>query len=387
MTPPVEGVVSTSLDHRGPSDRRAVSRRLPDFPWDKLTTYAATARAHADGIVDLSVGTPVDPTPPVLQRALADAADAPGYPLTIGRPETRQSAIDWLARRHGVTGLGLDGVLPVIGTKELVASLPLHLGVGPGDLVVLPELAYPTYEVGAALAGAETLAADSLTAVGPRRPALMWVNSPSNPTGKVLPVEHLRKVVEWCRDRGTLLVSDECYLECAWEASPISVLHPDVSDGSHEGLLAVHSLSKRSNLAGYRAGFVAGDPAVVAELLAVRKNLGLIVPAPQQAAMVAAYADDEHVAEQHARYAARRTTLRAALEAAGFRVDHSEASLYLWATRDEDCWGTVRALAEDGILVAPGAFYGAAGSRHVRVAFTATDERVAAAAERLRRRG
>ena len=360
-----------------------VSGRLPDFPWDHLTAYAERARAHADGIVDLSVGTPVDPTPEVVQAALRGASNAPGYPLTIGRPETRQACIDWLGRRHGVTGLGLDGVLPVIGSKELIGSMPVHLGLGAGDLVAYPALAYPTYEVGAALAGARALAADSLTAFGPEVPALMWVNSPSNPTGKVLPVEHLRKVVDWCRERGTILVSDECYLECAWDTSPVSVLHPSVSGGSFEGILAVHSLSKRSNLAGYRCAFVAGDPALVGELLAVRKNLGLQMPGPQQVAMVAALDDDAHVAEQHARYAARRARLRDALVAAGFRIDHSEASLYLWATRDEDCWDTVTWLADRGILVAPGSFYGAAGGRHVRVAFTASDERVATAVERL----
>ena len=361
----------------------AVSDRLPDFPWDQLTAYAATARAHPDGIVDLSIGTPVDPTPAVVQDALRAAADAPGYPLTIGREETRRAAVDWLARRHGVTGLGLDGVLPLIGSKEFIASLAVHLGVGAGDLVVYPELAYPTYEVGAALAGATAVATDSLTSLGPQTPRLLWLNSPSNPTGRILPPDHLRKVVDWCRERGVLLASDECYIECCWEGSAYSVLHPDVCGGSHEGLLAVHSLSKRSNLAGYRCAFVAGDPAVVAELLAVRKNLGLMMPAPQQAAMVAALDDDVHVEEQHARYAARRTSLRAAFEAAGFRIDHSEASLYLWATRDEDCWTTVASLAELGILVAPGAFYGRAGARHVRVALTATDERVEAASTRL----
>ena len=209
-----------------------------------------------------------------------------------------------------MTGLGLDGVLPVIGSKELIASLPTHLGVGPGDLVVQPLLAYPTYEVGAVLAGARVLAADSLTAIGPERPRILWINSPSNPTGKVLPVDHLRKVVDWCRERGVLLVSDECYLELTWDGErAVSVLHPDVSGGSHEGILAVHSLSKRSNLAGYRCAFVAGDPAVVGELLAVRKNLGLQLPGPQQHAMVAALDDDEHVDEQHARYARRRRWL------------------------------------------------------------------------------
>lgn len=360
-----------------------VSDKLPDFPWDKLTAYAATARSHPDGIVDLSIGTPVDPTPEVARQALRTAADWPGYPTTIGLPDTRQAVIDWFARVHGVTGLGLDQVLPVVGTKELIAQLALHLGIGEGDLVVFPEAAYPTYEVGAVLAGATPMAADSLTALGPQTPKLLWLNSPSNPTGRILPPEHLRKVVDWCRERGVLLVSDECYLDCVWEGEAISVLHPSISGGTADGLLVVHSLSKRSNLAGYRAGFVAGDVAVIAELLAVRKNLGLIVPGPVQQVMTAVYADDAHAAEQHARYAARRARLKAALEHAGFTVDHSEAALYLWSTRGQDCWQTVSDLADLGILVAPGEFYGAAGTQHVRIAITATDERVDAAVARL----
>jgi succinyldiaminopimelate transaminase len=347
--------------------------------------YAERARAHPGGIVDLSVGTPVDPTPAVVQEALCGAADAPGYPMTVGRPDTRRACVDWLARRLGVPDVPLDAVLPVVGSKELIASMPTHLGLGERDLVVYPALAYPTYEVGARLAGARTRATDALTAVGPERVAMVWVNSPSNPTGKVLPVGHLRKVVAWCRERGALLVSDECYIEMWWggDTAPVSVLHPDVCDGDHTGILAVHSLSKRSNMAGYRCAFVAGDPAVVAELLAVRKNLGLQMPGPQQVARAAALDDDAHVVEQVARYRARRTALRQAFEAAGFRIDLSEGSLYLWATRDEPCWDTVGRLADLGILVAPGEFYGRAGTQHVRVAFTATDERVAAAVERL----
>ncbi len=367
---------------------RAVSSRLPDFPWDKLAPYAERARAHPDGLVDLSVGTPVDPTPEVVQAALRGAADSPGYPLTIGRADLRQACADWLSRRFGVAGLGLDAVLPVIGSKELIASLPGHLGLGPGDTVVAPALAYPTYEVGAVLAGARCVATDSLTSLGPERVSLVWLNSPSNPTGRVLPVDHLRKVVAWCRERGALLVSDECYLECAWDREhhrPVSVLHPDVCDGDHRGILAVHSLSKRSNLAGYRTAFVAGDPAVVGELLAVRKNLGLQLPGPQQVAMRAALEDDAHVVEQHARYAARRARLHEAFTGAGFRIDHSEASLYLWATRGEPCWDTVSALADRGILVAPGEFYGRAGAEHVRIAFTVTDAGVDHAVARLGR--
>ena len=361
----------------------SVSGRLPDFPWDKLTAYAAKARGHADGIVDLSVGTPVDPTPQVAIDALVAAANWPGYPVTVGLESTRQSIIDWFARVHGVTGLGLDQVLPVVGTKELIAQLALHLGVGPRDLVGFPSAAYPTYEVGAALAGATPKATDSLTSFGPQTPKILWLNSPSNPTGRVLPPEHLKKVVDWCRERGVLLVSDECYLDCVWEGEAFSVLHPSISGGSSEGILVVHSLSKRSNLAGYRAGFVAGDTAAIQELLAVRKNLGLIVPGPIQEVMTAVYGDDAHAKEQYDRYAARRTRLKAALEAAGFTVDHSEAALYLWSTRGEGCWETVDWLAERGILAAPGDFYGPAGRQHVRIAITATDERIDAAIARL----
>jgi succinyldiaminopimelate transaminase len=357
--------------------------RLPDFPWDSLAPYADRARAHPGGIVDLSVGTPVDPTPAVVQDALRAAADAPGYPMTYGTTALRAAVSGWLAGRLGATGVDPDGVLPTIGSKELVAWLPTLLGLGPGDVVVHPELAYPTYAVGARLAGARPVASDGLTALGPSRVGLVWLNSPSNPTGRVLPVEHARKVVAWARERGAVVASDECYVELPWEATPVSVLHPAVCDGSHEGLLSVHSLSKRSNLAGYRAGFVAGDVALVRALLEVRKHAGMMVPAPVQAALVAALGDDAHVVEQQARYAGRRAELRRALVGAGFAIEHSEAGLYLWATRGEPCWQTVEWLAARGVLVAPGSFYGAAGDRHVRVALTATDERVAAAVERL----
>jgi succinyldiaminopimelate transaminase len=357
-------------------------KTLPDFPWDRLVPYKQQAERHSGGIVDLSVGTPVDPTPEVVRRALAEAADAPGYPATYGTPALREAAASWLSRRLGVAA-DPAAVLPVIGTKELVAWLPTLLGAGPGDTVGFPALAYPTYDVGARLAGATSRAVDGLLAMGPEAPKIVWINSPSNPTGQVLPAGHLRKVVEWARSRGVILVSDECYAQLGWDAEPVSVLDPDVCGDSHVGLLAVHSLSKRSNLAGYRAGFVAGDPALVKELLEVRKHAGMIVPAPVQAAMTVALADDRHVAEQRERYARRRAALRTALESDGFRIDHSEGGLYLWATRDESCWDTVRTLAERGILVAPGEFYGAAGARHVRVAFTATDERVAAAVARL----
>ncbi len=353
------------------------------FPWDTLADVAALARSHPDGIVDLSVGTPVDDVAPVIQHALAAASSAPGYPATAGTPTLRASAAAALARRYGVTGLAEDAVLPVIGTKELIAWLPTLLGLAADDLVVVPELAYPTYEVGARLAGAPLVRADSLTQLGPQSPALIFLNSPSNPTGKVLGVDHLRKVVGWARDRGAIVASDECYLGLGWDAEPISVLHPAVCDGDHTGLLALHSLSKTSSLAGYRAGFVAGDPAVVAELLAVRKHAGMMMPTPVQAAMVAALDDDDHEGEQRERYERRRAALMPAMKSSGLTVDHSEAGLYVWATRGEPCRETVGWFAQRGILVAPGEFYGPAGAQHVRVALTATDERIAAAVQRL----
>src|SRR6185312_7333964 len=306
-----------------------------------------------------------------------------GLPHHGGHPAAARVRGRPLNRRYGVTALAESAVLPVIGTKELIAWLPTLLGVGAEDLVVVPELAYPTYDVGARLAGARVLFADSLTQIGPSAPALLYVNSPSNPTGQVLGVDHLRKLVGWARERGVIVASDECYLGLSWEAEPLSVLHPSVSDGDHTGLLAVHSLSKSSSLAGYRAGFVAGDAALVGELLAVRKHAGMMVPTAVQAAMVAALDDDVHEREQRDRYRRRRDVLLPALRSAGFTVDHSEAGLYLWVTRGEPCRDTVGWLARRGILAAPGEFYGARGARHVRVALTATDERIAAAVNRL----
>lgn len=360
-----------------------VSGRFPDFPWDTIAAAKARAAEHPDGLVDLSIGTPVDPTPEVARQALIAAADSPGYPTVLGPASLRQAVVDWLERRFSITGVGTDNVLATIGSKELIANLCVQLGLGPGDVVGLPETAYPTYAVSAAFAGATAIATDSRVAFGPERPKLVFINFPANPHGRVVGPEHLKAWVDYCRETGALLVSDECYLEFVWEGEPVSVLDPQINGGSLEGILAVHSLSKRSNLAGYRDAFVVGDRSVVAELLAVRKHLGFMTPTPVTAAMQAALADDAHVDEQRERYARRRALLRTALEGAGFRIDHSEGSLYLWATRDEPCRETLRWLAERGILVAPGDFYGTTGTRHVRFAFTATDERIAAAVQRL----
>ncbi|MBK9698458.1 MAG: succinyldiaminopimelate transaminase [Propionibacteriaceae bacterium] len=360
-----------------------LSTHLPDFPWDSLTEAKRVAGGHPDGLVDLSVGTPVDPTPGFAQAALGAAADSPGYPTTWGTSELRKAILGYLERRWGASGLNEHQVLPVIGTKELVAWLPTLMGLGAGETVVIPSTAYPTYDVGGRIARSRVVACDDPAALAGLRPQLVWINSPANPHGAILSVPQLREWVAAAREVGALLASDECYGEFAWEAEAASVLHPEVNGGSVAGLLAVHSLSKRSNAAGYRAGFVAGDAAVVAELLEVRKHAGLMVPGPVQAAMAALLADDEHVAAQRERYLRRRATLRPALEAAGFRIEHSQGSLYLWCTRDEDCRASVDFLAQLGILVAPGDFYGDAGRQFIRVALTATDERIGAAATRL----
>lgn len=373
---------------------RPLGLQLPDYPWDALAPYLTTAAKHPDGVVNLSIGTPVDPTPDLIQDALRAAADAPGYPTTHGTLALRQAVVDWFARRRNVPDLDPADVMPTVGSKELVAWLPLLLGLGADDVVMRPTVAYPTYDMGAVFAGATSVAADSLDELDAETRAkvrLVWVNSPGNPTGIVRGVQELRTLVEQARVIGAVVASDECYGELGWgpwdpenggEAVP-SVLDPRVSGGSHEGLLAIYSLSKQSNVAGYRAAFVAGDSALVANLVNSRKHAGMIVPRPVQEAMTVALANDSHVRIQKALYRKRREQLVSALETFGLTIHHSEAGLYLWCTAGENTWRTIGRLAERGIVAGPGTFYGAAGNGFIRVALTGTDERIAAAVSRL----
>lgn len=359
-----------------------LAARLPDFPWDRLAPYGARARAHVDGIVDLSIGTPVDDVPVSVQSALALTTNTPGYPLTHGTPEFRQAVVDWAQRSLNTSFSDTNAVIPTIGSKEMVALLPLLLGLGPQDTVVVPSIAYPTYVVGAQIAGCTVLVSDNPQDWGPEV-SLVWLNSPSNPTGAVSSADTLRAAIIKARAIGAVVASDECYIELGWTAEPVSVLSRDVVSNDFTSVLALHSLSKRSNLAGYRAASVMGDPAIVKSLLEGRKHIGLLTPAPVVAAATAALNDDVHVQRQKDRYRARRELLQPALESAGFTITHSQAGLYLWASRNEDCWATVGWLADRGILVAPGQFYGEAGKNHVRVALTATDERISSAVQRL----
>jgi succinyldiaminopimelate transaminase len=354
--------------------------QLPDFPWDTLAPFADIARTHPDGIIDLSVGTPVDPTPDVIQQALAAASNAPGYPTTAGIPQLATAFVNWAVANCGAPA---DiAVLPTIGSKELVAALPNLLGLGAGEVVVIPEIAYPTYLVGGIAAGCEVIATDSPELLT-QPVSMVWLNSPSNPTGEVLSLQRLQALVQWGQAHGVVIASDECYFELGWDAEPVSILDQRVHGGNLTGLLAVHSLSKRSNLAGYRFGMLAGDPELVNRILGIRKHLGMMLPTFVQHAAIAAYQDAAHVREQKARYHARRAALRGALTQAGFDIRHSEAGLYLWATQEKDCWESVSQLATQGILVTPGAFYGDKGQKFVRVALTATDEAIDNAVARL----
>ncbi len=360
---------------------------LPEYPWDAMAPYAQRAAEHPDGLIDLSIGSPVDPTPEVVRRALSEATDAHAYPTTVGTPLLREAIVEWFARRRGVTGLGIDNVLPTIGSKEFVAWAPYMLGLGGDDLVVHPRAAYPTYALGAALADVSALAEDD-PAQWPENTRLVWVNSPGNPDGRVLTVQQLSERLARARELGAIIISDECYAELGWDApwdsQPIpSVLDPRVTGGDLTNILCAYSLSKQSNLAGYRAAFIAGDSALIERLLVVRKHAGMMVPAPVQAAMTVALGDEAHVAAQKELYRHRRAALVPTLTAAGFTIEGSEAGLYLWLTEGRDAWESIARLAEIGILGGPGYFYGDHFPQHIRLSLTATDDRINAAVTRL----
>ena len=349
---------------------------LPDFPWDALAPYGDKARAHPGGIIDLSVGTPVDPTPEFIQAALREASNSPSYPLTAGTPELRSAITTWAKSRLGATG-DFD-VLPIIGSKELVAWLPTILE---SQKVLIPEIAYPTYHVGALIAEAESVPVEIDAKSWPSAD-LAWMNSPSNPTGRVHSVEEIKECISWSRANNSVLISDECYFEFDHTAVSTSVMA--LTAGDNTNILALHSLSKRSSMAGYRAAFMVGDSSLIAKIRELRKHAGMMVSLPVQKAMTVALKDDSHVAEQRGRYNTRRETLRPALEACGFRIEFSNAGLYIWCTRDEDAWISVDWLAQRGILATPGSFYGDKGKNHIRIALTATDAAIDQAATRLK---
>jgi succinyldiaminopimelate transaminase len=370
-----------------PSDRPA-GFTPPPYPYDRLDAFKPAAQAHEGGMVDLSIGTPCDPPPASVVEALASSAAERGYPASIGSPAFREAAAGWMARRLGVE-LASSELAACIGTKELVAGMPhwLRLRDPSRDTVLYPAISYPSYAMGAELAGCRAVAVpvtadgrSDLAAVDPAdaaRALCLWVNSPANPTGRL---DDLGAAAEWGRAHGVPVLSDECYVEFTWDGPGRTILEHGL-----DGVLAVHSLSKRSNLAGVRAGFYAGDPDLVHYLSELRKHAGFMVPGPVQAAAIAAWADQVHVDEQRARYLGRLERFRAVLGALGVDAPMPAGGFYLWAPAPGgDAWALVRRLAEDGgALVSPGEFYGPAGAGFVRVAVVQPDDRLDLVARRL----
>jgi succinyldiaminopimelate transaminase len=370
--------------------------RLPPYPYDRLAGLAEVAGAHEGGMVDCSIGTPYDPPLPAVIEALSSSDTERGYPASAGSAALRDAAASWLSRRFGLRDLPASSLAACVGTKELVASVPqfLRLRTPERDTVLYPAVSYPTYAMGAELAGCRAVAVrapaghlggldlDTISPDDAARALVLWSNSPSNPTGGL---DDLGAEAAWGRARGVPVFSDECYTEFTWDGPPRSVLQ----HGS-DGVVAVHSLSKRSNLAGLRVGFYAGDPELVEFLRAVRQHAGLMVPGPAQAAGVAALADDAHVEAQRQRYRERLGFLAGVLGGYGCPVGLPEGGFYLWvpvpAGRWPDAWAMAGALATDGgILVSPGDLYGAEGAGHVRVAVVQPMERLALVGERLAR--
>ena len=359
----------------------------PPYPYERLDGLKRLAGAHEGGAVDLSIGTPVDPPPDVALAALASASGARGYPPSAGTPELRRAAGEWLERRFGLAAAP-EALAVCVGTKEFVASLAgfLHLRSPERDTVLYPAISYPTYAMGATLAGLRAVAVPlvagrlDVAAIEPddaARALVLWANSPANPTGAL---EDLGAVAAWGRAHGVLVASDECYADFTWAGPARTIL-----EHGGEGVLALHSVSKRSNLAGLRAGFYAGDPEVVEYLRALRQHAGLMVAGPVQAAVAAAYGDEAHVEVQRARYLARLERLAGALGAIGVVAPRPAGSFYLWAHAEGlDGWTLAERLAErGGVVVSPGELYGPDGAPYVRVAMVAPDEAIERVARRL----
>lgn len=365
------------------------------YDWSRLSAAKAVAAQHPDGMIDLSIGSPVDDVPASVRKALADAADDPnayGYPVTRGTTQLREAITRWFSKARGVELEAIGaGICPTVGSKEGVALMASLLGLGNGDVVVQPRISYPTYEIGTQLAGAQTLKADVAdVASWEHVPGvkMVWVNSPSNPTGEVLTDAQLRAIVDAARRIGAVVVSDECYALMDWRSdgpeltATDCILNNDVCEGSAKGLLCLYSLSKQSNMAGYRTALIVGDNAIVAPMLETRKQIGQIIPGPSQAAMAAGLDDLDSVIAQRSRYRERLELLVDGLRAAGYEAEMPEGALYVWVKAvSGDCWTDIDALARLGIIVSPGEFYG--DKEYLRVSATAGDAAVSAAAERL----
>lgn len=375
------------------------------YDWSRIAAYKRTAKAAFGGMIDLSVGSPVDPVPDSVRKSLAAAANDPnayGYPATAGTADLRTAIAEWFSATRNVDLQAIHAdVVPTVGSKEGVALMASLLHFGEDDVVVQPKVSYPTYEIGTQLAGAKVLKVDDVADVASWRnvPGVkaVWVNSPCNPTGEVYSAERMAGIVAAAREIGAVVLSDECYALMQWRgavngaegeadslASTPCALCDDVCLGSAEGVLVLYSLSKQSNMAGYRTAFIAGDESLIASMSAYRKQIGQIIPGPVQAAMAAGLRDFDAVKTQHSRYQERLGMLVSALRAYGYCTDMPQGALYVWVkAKSGDCWEDLRQLAEIGIVASPGEFYGA--PEYLRFSATASDAAIASAAERLAR--
>jgi succinyldiaminopimelate transaminase len=367
--------------------RARVSFQPPPYPYERLDGLKEVASAFDGGAIDCSIGTPMDPPPQFVLEELARGVGARGYPPSAGTVDFRDAAAGWMNRRFDLT-VSPGDLAACVGTKEFVASLAgyLHLRRPERDTVLYPEISYPTYAMGATLAGLRSVPVSlvngrlDLSSIDPedaRRALVLWSNSPANPSGYL---DELESVASWGRTNGVLVASDECYCEFTWTSPPRSILEHGV-----EGVLAVHSLSKRSNLAGFRVGFYAGDPEIVSYLRAVRQHAGLMVPGPVQAAAALAYNDDDHVARQRSRYLSRLELLSQALKAVDVDAPLPQGAFYLWCSKEGlDGWELAELLAQrSGLVVSPGELYGERGRGYARLAVVQPDERLELAASRL----
>lgn len=361
----------------------------PPYPYDRLDDLKPLADHHEGGIVDCSIGTPIDPPPDRVVEALASSGMERSYPPSIGTLAFREKVAEWMLDSFGCNIDPASQIAAAVGTKEFVAGLPhwMKLRSPDRDTVLYPSVSYPSYEMGATLAGCRAVAVpvdenwsirlDEVSDEDRSRALLLWVNTPGNPAGGL---DDLDAVAHWGRSNQIPVFSDECYCEFTWDGSPRTIL----SSGT-KGVVSVHSLSKRSNLAGVRVGFYAGDSEVVDYLREVRKHAGFMVPGPAQAAAVAALTDQGHVERQREIYWNRLNRLSKLISNMGAEASLPQGGFYLWVPAPGgDAWGFVeQLLTEIGLLASPGEFYGSRGAGYVRIAAVQTDDRIKLLEQRL----
>lgn len=370
---------------------------LGEYPFTELDDARARAAESGESLIDFGVGEPAEPVPEFIREEMLAAIreeNVARYPLAAGMADLRAAIAGWIDRRYGVDVDPEIEVLPTLGTKEAIFHLAglLHWPGSHRDLVVVTTPGYPVPARSARLAGAGVveLPLDPDSGWLPRideipeevwhRISIIWINSPNNPTGSVVPLDFYEELAARCRRHGVVLASDEAYSDVWFGEPPPSVLQ--LSDPTH--ILAFHSLSKRSTIPGYRSGFVCGDPLLIGAMRQLRPSMGVTPQLFVQRASIAAWSDDAHAEEMRARYAAKRDVMLPALAGAGLEDAGGDASFFLWMrTPDGDERAAVKRLLSAGILAAPGSIFGEGGAGYLRFALVPTLDECRRAAEIL----